>query len=363
MHDIRAKALIQNKDISNYLGETVNVNGTAYEVIPAWVRWMQPGIDQIRDIVGSKGRMVVEERVYLDEWADNCSGTADVVIDHDDHLYVNDYKGGAGIPVAVADNKQLLIYAAGAWARFGKKATKFTIMIDQPRNGGIKTFDFDVEYLNKFLSELSKASDRVYNNPVFKPTVKGCTFCPLIGSCRAHADFVLRHLMLRSTDFEKARVKLKPSDFLSPKERVSVVQNASMLTKFVYTIKQDVEQDLRAGKTDLAPGMKIVKDRGGNRQFTDTALDGVVAKLLMVDLPREKAITSQLISPSVAEDIVSTGTWEKLADYIERGKDVQVMAPLDDPRPSIGRARDLLDDLDSNGENVVNVAHLFPFLL
>lgn len=339
-HELRAECLEGGTNISDYFGRTIKVNTHEFEVTKEWEKWLQPGIDRLREL--SEGHeLLVETRVSVEKWAKNCYGTADAIILADDLLIVDDLKGGAGVPVSPENNPQLMIYALGAFDMTGQTAKRIMLSIDQPRNGGHKTHEISAGELLEFAEQLKVKVDEIYNRPSFKASIDACRFCPLAASCRAAADMYLEPFMLTAKDFKDSGIKLPSNAFLTPEERVAIAIKGNEFGKFSYKVKNDVEADLRKGNYELAPGLKIVRDRAGNRKFGDV---DAVKKLLARDLNEDEMFKRTLLSPAQAENKVSTQTWELLQDFIERGADIEVLVTNDDPRPSIMAYKDMLKE-------------------
>jgi hypothetical protein len=70
---------------------------------------------------------VVAQQVNRELW-----GTADIIIEGDDDLYVIDFKNGAGLEVEIEDNPQLAIYGLGALSEFGRRFNLHLVIV-QPR--------------------------------------------------------------------------------------------------------------------------------------------------------------------------------------------------------------------------------------
>lgn len=96
------------------------------------------------------GRLLVEQKVRLEEISDNLYGYADALIVTPKRMCVIDLKTGK-FPVSPDNNKQAMIYALGALSRYGSEDTEVEITIVQPRatwgGGPIKTWHTTAEFL------------------------------------------------------------------------------------------------------------------------------------------------------------------------------------------------------------------------
>lgn len=151
-HTIREECLTLGIDAYDFIGTSVEVNGKRWPVTRETAEALQPGIDWIRE--RAVDRMVVERRVALDPWLPGQFGTIDCAFvwaasDGVLELVLSDLKYGF-IPVEVENNLQQLIYALGALRLFYGDiphrwpVERIRVVIDQPRNGGLKEWTIAV---------------------------------------------------------------------------------------------------------------------------------------------------------------------------------------------------------------------------
>src|SRR5690606_17563391 len=134
------------------LDDKVELPGEIYTVDKQWVRWLQPGIDRMREFGGV---FHSEHKVDLSHWlGPDQFGTLDRGIYRDDLIIISDLKFGAGVPVHPEENEQLMLYALGFWynvARHHTKTRDVLINIDQPRaDGGGGDWYTTVDHLLEF---------------------------------------------------------------------------------------------------------------------------------------------------------------------------------------------------------------------
>jgi hypothetical protein len=149
-------------------------------------------IDCAKDFIQSrqkdlKGKLLVEEKLYLDEISDNCYGTADAVIIGKNRLVVCDFKTGK-FPVEVKKNKQLMIYGLGALARYGNESTTLELTIVQPRSfhpdGPIRSWDISATDLVSWGYEsLQKATEACEEKKPDLNVGDHCRFCNARSIC------------------------------------------------------------------------------------------------------------------------------------------------------------------------------------
>ena len=221
-------------------------------------------------------------------------GTADnVFFDQPErHLYVDDYKHGAGIIVEADDNPQGKYYAIGVLPILDlwDKVDKVTIGIIQPRGyhwaGPIRQWTTTVEDLRQWSEDvLIPAMDIA---EVSRETKSGphCRFCPVRSrSCPALNDDMneLELLMNKAADEGGAKelTSAEVARFLELFDTAKIVAKAASKTAF---------DRMQAGKE--IPGRKLVKTRA-NRVWKEDAAEVIEAVL------GDKAFTEpKLKSPS-----------------------------------------------------------------
>ncbi len=117
---------------------------------------------------------------------DDLWGTADIAIEHGDHLTLLDFKYGRW-PVEPEQNRQLQIYAIGAAAQALNRIETFTLGIIQPRTPGpiLTSWRTDRAQLADFARELRDAA--AATDAPDAPRVAGdhCVFCRARDICPA----------------------------------------------------------------------------------------------------------------------------------------------------------------------------------
>ena len=152
MAEIYLKDLMDGCSLEDYwLGKEEMVDGIKIKVDEKMIDCAKTYVDYIvqrkEDL---NGKLLIEEKLYIDEISNNCYGTADAVIISKNRIVVCDLKSGK-YPVDVKDNPQLMIYGLGALARYGNENTTLELTIIQPRSyhpdGQIRSLDISAEDL------------------------------------------------------------------------------------------------------------------------------------------------------------------------------------------------------------------------
>lgn len=198
------------------------------------------------------------DRVYSEIFVDpvrfvktrHCSGTADIICIVDDTLYVIDFKYGVWHVVSAIDNTQLLLYALGAFAKYGARIKRVVMAIIQPRayhpDGPIREWAVDIDLLMDWAVYLKqKAKKALSQHGEFNPSENACVFCDAKPECRAHAEWELTKVRDVFTAVEEDE-KLKNIDALTAREieyllnHAHVFQNwLSELFAYAYALESD----------------------------------------------------------------------------------------------------------------------------
>lgn len=131
--------------------------------------------------------ILVEQKVYLDFIHPEAFGTFDAgVIDHFGTLHVFDYKYGAGHPVSVRENLQMLFYAIGLAHRYKWNFKRVRMWIIQPRIRGYdgpEFWEIAIMRLKGWTHLFEKAVKRVERLPEYFVEGEWCWWCKARGIC------------------------------------------------------------------------------------------------------------------------------------------------------------------------------------
>lgn len=374
LHQIRAECLELGLDPQDFIGQKLKVEGFEFEVTEDWARWLQPGIDWLRE---QPGVLFVEKRVDLTEWAPKAMleggavvhdpqgnvgeprepemyGTSDTILVTPVCMTVNDFKGGAGEVVDAEDNWQLLIYALGSWSNFGRKIVpdagpdyRIRLVIDQPRAGGISIWETTLGYLLEFGEKVRVAAERTYDpDAPLVASAKGCRWCPIKVTCSEHARFVLDLFAMKFDDLDDAdligALPSLPSE-VTVDRRSYIIKHADMFSKWLAGLHAAALADALAGRP--TPGLKAVLGRAGAREWRD---DDEAAKALAKVLKPDQVFESKIISPTTAEKRLKTKQWEQVEGMVTRSPAQPTLASATDKRPAIEPVATKFDDVSDD---------------
>jgi len=182
IHTLSEKALKGKVPCAGFLGTKLE----GIKVTQEMVDIAQIYVDYVNAASGDK---FYEQKVTIDELIADCWGTADTVICRPEKLTVADLKSGVGFRIEAMDNKQLLIYALGAYFKYDwiYDFKEITMVIIQPPLDNISTWTITVDELMAFKQELLDAKKRIdEQKDLFVITSKGCQWCPAKFVCPEH---------------------------------------------------------------------------------------------------------------------------------------------------------------------------------
>lgn len=302
MHDVRFDALFFNEDPHSYVGEVRSADGFSFELTSDMVDKLVEGIDWIRE---STSAPTLEAKVDLGEWLPGNYGFCDAYWLSDTTLYVSDLKFGAGEPVAAEGNRQLRLYAMGAWVALGKPTVdKVVLNIDQPRAGGMKFWTITFEELMVFGEEVRQAHRRIESGKVeFAPNSKSCRFCPVKKAkrgCAAYNTWMTTMMGNALMDVSAEPRFVDPSQ-MPRAQRYYIVSHAAAIRAWLAKLHD--ESLAAAIEGDPDPGSKAIMGAAGRRFFTDE----VAAQSILEDALGDAAFKKKLIGFTDIDKLMKPG--------------------------------------------------------
>lgn len=242
-------------------------------------------------------------------------GTADAILYSSQRLYVFDYKYGAGVPVSIENNPQVLLYALGAIATLGIAPTEITIGIFQPRTpfgDAWQMQTIDATALQWFAANVEQVVEKIKGaGKLDYAPGEHCRWCPVLAQCPEQKKEMAN--MLKITDKKLSVAEIK-----------RVLDAAPQIKYFLRAVEEQAREAALSGH-DI-DGYKLVESLG-NREWIDP--EAAKKKLKKFG----KAIyETRLKSPSQVEKITGKTVIDALIERPSRGL---VLAPEDDKRPAI----------------------------
>jgi hypothetical protein len=319
-----------------------------------WVAEDQDYVDTVRGLAGNDGELFVERQVNFERFTDvqgDSFGTADAIVfkplaDGRYELIVVDRKTGWH-EVAVEGNKQLQLYALGAYDEFSMvyDIARVRLVIHQR---AAREWDCSIEELLKFGEEARSRAISVVNAVQMhgkvdqaewertflnaKPNETDCAYCRAMSTCPSMQRTVQQAV---HADFDDVAAGEADMEWM-PKDDVelgTLMAAVPLIEDWCKAVRAEVERRLLAGEN--VPGFKLVLGKAGARAWKDP--DTVEAALKAMRLKVEEMYDLKLISPTSAEKLAKAKVlgprqWTKLQPLIGRSDPKPSVAPLADKR-------------------------------
>ncbi|QDH50415.1 hypothetical protein [Caulobacter phage KcrB] len=354
----------------------VEVNGTVWPLTEEMAGYVADYVDVVRQYVGERGVLAVEQRVefslsaeppsdvlarliasadYVTHtpngeqllWRDEQGhrhllatitadgqrvivmgfGTSDVIVFYakEDRIAIIDLKYGMGVRVEAEENEQELHYAVGVVQTFsflGPFKT-VTLVVVQPRLGHVSEWSLSVDDLMAFAERAAQAAvEALTPNDDFRPGDKQCQFCKIKSDCPG-----LRKLALDAFEGLDAPENATPDHLADAMSKVDLIES------WCTSIRKAAQSRLLMGLP--LPGFKLVEGRKGNRQWADEQQAEAVLKAS--GLADSAMYDRSLITPTKAEKHfkASPEKWAEVEALITRKDGVPAVAPDSDKRPAL----------------------------
>ncbi|WP_414464392.1 DUF2800 domain-containing protein [Hyphomicrobium sp. DY-1] len=286
----------------------------------------------------------VEERFTLSHIGDDLFGTNDCSVykPGSKTLYIFDYKHGAGVPVEVVENPQLLYYALGAAMRRGNRPlSKVVMTIVQPRcphhAGPVRADEVDALQLIEWGEDLRDAVARARDPNAPLASGKHCRFCPAAGICPQLEDTAVKAAMNEFDDVPS----LDTIPQLSGADLAAKLKLAGEIETWLKAVRKHAYEQARHG--NMPDGFKFVA-KVAKRKWRDTdAAYDLVQRTKIADI----RLASQIKTPAQLEQLLGKATFALLADEVVQESSGVNLVPVTHKAPAVSiDAASEFDDID-----------------
>jgi len=360
-HELLEKSLQQEKPPITFLGEVFNkcdLKPEGFIADKTMCDFVDDAYQWCVDYVEKHSAVIYEERkINPGKMFDreDCTGTADVTIVHDDVIVIADLKYGAGVMVNVENNLQLILYALGSLAELTPEERMGINWVDtvvmQPRidceEGTNRKMRYSIDDIYAWAMWFGeRAADVDDPNAPLVPGDSQCMFCDAKydrGGCSALRDKTLEVFDVVEVKDLENKVLRDPTS-LTSEERSLILDYADLIESFIKAVKSTAHQDLENGIK--VPGFKLVRGKKGNRQWSDD--EEVIKKARALGLKNGDMFDEKLKSPkqllanAKKAPKFSDKKMEKLESLVIQPDGKLTMAPESDPRPAANSQR--IDD-------------------
>lgn len=290
-----AKIRHETVDVAKLAGEISFFEGESFTVTEDMAEAVQLYVDTVQGDLKDGMSLAIEKKFCLD-WIDKeMFGTNDASIgDPFQTLRVYDYKHGAGIPVEVKGNVQMLYYALGA-AKNGTY-TDIELVIVQPRchhdDGPVRRWSLTMEELltwekDVFIPAINKAKSGTGE----LSSGSHCKFCPAAAKCPKLKE---KALVALEEEFSKSIELMEPS-LLSDEQLSKIYESKKILTDYLKAVEEYIKAKLQKGEG--VEGWKLVKGVC-KRSYID---EEKALKVLTNKFGKRKIMKVELMSPTQME--------------------------------------------------------------
>lgn len=322
-------------------------------------REMREAVEVYVDLIEKEkppgGLCLIEHAFDLGQVHPGLYGTCDAVIfdSCQSVLRVYDYKHGAGIPVEVEGNVQLMYYGLGALL-----STEFSneqragiewieLIIVQPRcehpDGPIRRWKFPAFDLLDFAADLKDSA--IATEDPFATLVPGdhCRFCPAVGIC---PELDKRAKIAAQNQFDV--VKATDTRIYDPIELQKKLDALPLIESWIVGLRAFAYTEAAAGR--CPPGYKLVAKRGTrkweNEEKATAYLKAGFPKVapLLFEEPTLKSVAQ-------VEKIIHKNQLDKISHLFASVSSGEVLVPVSDPRPEVVKAT-ALEQFDEVVEDI-----------
>lgn len=317
----------------DYCAKALEGNTVAIED-PEMREAVQLYVDYIRSLVGPLCYVSVEQRFDLSEIYPGLFGTADAVIYDQPRqtLHVCDFKYGAGIPVEVEENEQLMYYGLGALTvllKQKKPIQTVVLHIIQPRcshpKGAIRKWETDACRILDFAMDLVDLAHKTTLPDAPLNPGDHCRFCPAKPICPSLHGLAQG---LAKQEFSQLSSPIP----LDTKELGKLLHWLPVLESWIKGVREFAYSEAEHGRP--IPGWKLVAKRA-TRKWTDVKeVESWLERTLTPTSLRE-CYERKLKSPAQIEEIVHKNKHGELAEFVTAVSSGNTLVEASDRRPEV----------------------------
>ncbi len=287
-HERAAHWLEKNQE--PLLGMVYEAEGHTVEVTQEMIDAILVYVDEVRGDAQAFAPTIVrvEQRFHLKDVHADLYGTADCVVlsPQQKLLRVYDYKHGAGVPVEVKDNPQLLYYALGALLETKAAVDEVEIVVVQPRcyhpDGPVRRQRIKTVDLLDFSADLLEAVHRTEDPNA--PLVPGdhCRWCKAAAICPA----------LKEKATTLAKLEFTPVANYDARQLAETLDWLPVIEAWVENVRKFAYGEAQHGR--CPPNYKLVEKVGRRAWLDDYTAELELAKLGLTesDIYAERKLNS-----------------------------------------------------------------------
>lgn len=270
----------------------------------------------------------IEEQIDLTAYAPESFGTGDAVILAGDTIEIIDLKYGKGVPVSAVDNKQMMLYALGAYDMFGfmYEIEHVRMTIYQPRLDNLSESEMPIADLLAWgENELKPLAQKAFRGEGEFKAGSHCRFCRAKVRCKAFASYNL----------DLARFDFLDAELLSESEIAEVLAKADVFKNWLSAVEEYALKTALDGTR--FPGYKLVEGRSV-RKYSNEAK--VAETLVKNGFKEEQIYDRKLKTITAMEKVITKKTFGALLDaLVIKPEGKPTLVPDSDSRPEYNSAQ------------------------
>lgn len=328
-HELMEICLVTGASPFAWVGKPL-IEWNEYTVTQEMAEHVQYYIDYVRLFDGDSSELLVERRLNFSAWVPGGWGTADTVIYHHDTVDVIDLKYGKNL-VSAYKNTQGILYLLGAMEEFewlhGEIQT-FRFHIVQPRLDYVETYILrrdELLQLGEWIK--SRAELALSDNATREPGEKQCQYCKAKATCPALSELTQQTLMTEFETFDTVN-----PDQLSESQLQQAMNVKKLIISWLDAVEDHILNVINTNDKETFAGYKLVEGRSLRQWSND-----VDAEKRLVQLLGNDAYERKVLSVAKAEKTLGKKRVQEIADLITKPQGKPTLAPIDDPRPSLGK--------------------------
>ena len=356
-HELAALCVQNGFDAVDFLGGHVNIEtgkvfrehleaDGCFTIDEEMVEGVQVYVDTVRSLIEDGDEVEVECKLDLTHIPGMTFGTGDFLRYRPStkQLVICDLKFGAGVPVEVEHNEQLMTYADGTAKRFHNRGLdKVLMVIVQPRcphpKGPVRTWEIDALDLLEFRFDLTAAAERTalaeadrekigtagseadWGDQYLRPG-DWCKFCKAAPTCPALQKFSLAEAELEFSDEPPAVADLEVETI------AKVLAKAGVLKDWIKRVEARAHEMALEGTPP--PGFKLVHSTS-HRKFRDEVSAEYLSDMLGFDVA-DLLSEPKLRSPAQVEKLLGKKRVGEIKALVYKPRGKIILAPESDPR-------------------------------
>ena len=328
---------ISDSDFNDSLAELMDsehFNDEMFDMVPIYVDYCEAQFKQAQTDTPD-AVILIEQKVDLTDYIPEAFGTNDCIIIADGHMEVIDLKYGKGIPVSATANKQLMLYALGAYHKYEMlyNIESVSLTIVQPRLDNISTWNIAIKDLLTWgETEVKPRARLAFDGKGELVAGDWCRFCKVKNRCKA----------LYKESLKVAAYEFTDADLLTDDEIADILEQAPKLIEYVNSITAYAqEQAINNGKT--WPGFKLVEGRSTRKWLDESKVEEILKSNGFGD---DEIFEMKLKGLTGIQKLLGKAQFEMLlGDVIVKPQGKPTLVPMSDKRPALG-LEDAINDFN-----------------